>query len=285
MFVISWGVWLPLAMMPGPARGGEPSRWVPWLHVIGAYGPCFAALLVTGVGEGVEGLRRLFSRLLIWRVHAGWYAAALLLPAALSLLVTAIHMMFGGDAPDFGSPPIEGMAMPAWLRPYQGWGILAPVFFLQLMTGSSLGEELGWRGFALLRLQQRFSALDASLIIAVVWAVWAQPFFHLQHAPAGSGVTMRDVLFFVMLLVGVVPAQILITWLFNSTGGSLLLVLLYNNSLKVTDMFLAAPNAGQFIPAAAYWLVTLLLVSAVGTRRLTLRPAPEAPGAAPGVQA
>jgi membrane protease YdiL (CAAX protease family) len=388
MFAISWGVWLPLAFtLEDSPRPSESNRWLPWLHVIGAFGPCFAALIVTSLVEGVEGLRRLFGRLLLWRVSVGWYAVALLLPAGISLLMTAIHMMFGGNAPDYSNPPIYSMSLPAPLQPHGAWTILVPIFVLQLFTGSSLGEELGWRGFALTRLQRRSSALDASLIMAVVWAVWAQPFFHLQRVQAGAWLTVEDlkdlpalvqklnqgadpvsrflaerlspglrammaaadplrdapqlddvmlaelnqvisevpmydeqrfqgiplsprtrkllagkpsdevrvrlnrqllqdaypgeigrpltvyVMPFVLLLIGAIPAQILFAWLFNSTGGSLLLVLLFNNSLKVTDMFLAAPNAGQFVPAAAYWLVTLLVVSAVGARRLALRPA------------
>lgn len=389
MFGISWGVWLGLtyALETAPGRV-EGSRWPAWLHVVGAFGPCFAALLVTAAAEGVEGLRRLFGRLLLWRVHAGWYAVALLLPAALSFLMTAIHMMFGGDAPDYRHPAIQSLALPGFLQNASPWILLVPVFVLQLFTGSSLGEELGWRGFALTRLQHRWSALDASLMIAVIWAVWAQPFFHLQRVQAGpwlnaddirdlpalvnqlnrgtdpvsrylqsrlsppfrglmasfsegharaddvelpllselnqvvydaklydaerfkevplSGLTRRLLaqpespaqqarlnrallqdaypkaigwpwrvqgLAFILLLIGVIPAQVLITWIYNSTGGSLLLVVLYNNALKVTDMFLPAPNAGQFVPVAAYWLVTLLVISAVGARRLTLRPA------------
>ena len=152
MFAISWGVWLPLAAtLENSPRLAESNRWLSWLHVIGAFGPCFAALIVTGLVEGVEGLRRLFGRLLLWRVPVGWYVVALFLPAAISLLITAIHMMFGGNAPDYGNPPIYSLSLPAPLQPHSAWTILAPVFVLQLFTGSSLGEELGWRGFGLTR--------------------------------------------------------------------------------------------------------------------------------------
>ncbi len=389
MFAISWGIWFPLAAVIQNAPDWARSSHLPaFLQVLGAFGPCFAALVVTGVVDGVEGLRQLFRRLLVWRVNVSWYVVALLLPAAISLLITVIHMMFGGDAPDFTNPPIYAGygSLPQWMQSYTAWTILIPVFLIQLITGSSVGEELGWRGFALTRLQRRLSALDASLIIAVVWAVWAQPLFHLQRVQAGPWLTVEDFrnlprlvqrlqrgtdpvsrlvqrrlspplrsvllasdsspdsakalqfpllvelnqilngpslydaqrfkevrlsaatyrlldskpqglrlarlnrlllqqaypgdigksfsvyfLPFILLLIGVIPAQILITWLYNSTGGSLLLVVLYNNALKTTDLFVAAPNAGQVVSVAAYWLVTLLIVSAVGTKRLTLR--------------
>jgi membrane protease YdiL (CAAX protease family) len=231
-----------------------------------------AALIVTAAAEGVAGLRRLFGRLLIWRVGWGWYGIALLLPAGVSLLTTALHMMLGGDAPDFSDPPVYRAALPGWLKEYNAWTILAPVFLQQLLLGTPVGEELGWRGFALARLQGRFRALDATLMISAIWALWAQPLLHLQP---GRGWVMP----FLVLLIGGIPAQILTTWIFNSTAGSLLLVILFNNAYKVTDLFLAAPVTSPVIPVAAYWITTLIVVSAVGTNRLTLRPAPSNPAA------
>ena len=263
MFALSWGIWLWLALAPKSfplsLEGGK---------LLGAFGPCLAALIVTGMVEGVAGLRKLFGRLLIWRVSLGWYLIALLLPAGISLMTTALHMMFGGDAPDFGNPPIYRVELPKLLMEYNAWTILIPVFLMELVFGSSLGEELGWRGFALFRLQQRLRALDATLIVALVWTVWAQPLLHLQQ-------TKDFVVPFLVMLVGVIPAQVLTTWIFNSTGGSLLLVVLFNNAYKVTDWFLAPPDTAPVVSVAAYWLTTLLVVSAVGANRLTLRPAPE----------
>src|SRR5512137_2031128 len=107
MFAISWAIWLPLALAPDFfLRLLKRPGWLAFVVVLGGFGPCFAALAVTGATEGIEGLRKLFGRLLIWRVGWMWYLVALLLPAAISLLSTALHMMFGGDAPDFSDPPI-----------------------------------------------------------------------------------------------------------------------------------------------------------------------------------
>src|SRR5688572_7317102 len=94
-FLISWGAWLTNAGKQG--------------LLLGAFAPGIAAIIVIGVNGGIAGVQRLLERLLIWRVHVVCYLAALLAPAGISLLATAVHMMFGGDAPDFGAPPITGV--------------------------------------------------------------------------------------------------------------------------------------------------------------------------------
>ncbi len=276
MFVISWGLWVPLAVAPEYWLSvfQNPER-LNLAIVPGAYGPCLAALIVTAGSEGVAGLRKLLSGLLIWRVNWAWYVVALLLPAGVSLLATALHMMFGGDAPDFSTPQIYQKQLPGLLMQFSAWTLLVPVFLLEFFIKGALGEEIGWRGFALARLQKKLRALDATLIVALVWAVWAQPLLHILQGLSGARTPV--LLLFLVTLFGGIPAQVLTTWLFNSTGSSLLLVALFNNAFKVTSLFVASPNAAPVVPVAAYWLTTLLVVSAVGTSRLTLRPTPQTP--------
>ena len=98
-------------------------------------------------------------------------------------------------------------------------------------------EEIGWRGYALPRLQARHSALVASLVVGVVWAFWHVPKF----LTAGGG---QDDSSFWLFLVGTVATAVLFTWVFNSTGGSLLTVTLLHASLStVAEHICRLPTA------------------------------------------
>ena len=263
--IVSWGIWFTMA---AGAKG--------WIHLpasarnwqtLGAFGPGICALVVIGVLDGTNGIRRLFERLLIWRVGMIWYAVAFLLPTVISLLATALHMMFGGDAPDFANPPIYQAVLPGIYAEYNGWTILVPVFLQHLVLGSALAEELGWRGFALPRLQQGRSALAASVMMGLVWSLWAAPLYWML------GWIQLDERAFVLL--GIIPGQILSTWIFNNTRGSLLLIVLFNNSSKVTDLFLTAAPAHPLITVSSYALVAAGVVILAGPERLSIGPLDE----------
>jgi len=257
--IFSWSFWLPLT----PAVAG---RWhLPFSaasgQVLGAFGPGLAALVVTAALSGVSGLRRLFERLLVWRVGWVWYWVALLLPAGLSLFTTALHMMFGGDAPNFSEPPIYQIPLPPLYQHYNGWTILIPMFLQHLVLGTALVEELGWRGFLLPRLQARYTALTSSLITSLVWCVWALPLYWTLHWIQADQRAYS--------LLGIIPATIISTWIFNNTRGSLLLMVLFNNASKITDLFLAAPPAHPLVTVTCYFMVAGLVVALFGPSQLS----------------
>lgn len=241
-FLVAWGAWI-----------GSGSKMA---SIIGAFAPGIAALVVVGLGGGVAALQRLFERLLIWRVHAVCYVAALLLPAALSLLTTAVHMMFGGDAPNFATPPIRGIKLPDYL---QGWSLLAlivPLFLQHVLYGTAIAEELGWRGVALPRLQERHSGLGASLILGVLWAAWILPLYWKQGWIAGNERAF--------VLLALIPGAVLSTWIYNISGGSLLLCVIFNIALKVTDLVLASPAAHPLVAVCVYCTAAGVVVSLAG---------------------
>jgi membrane protease YdiL (CAAX protease family) len=131
----------------------------------------------------------------------------------------------------------------------------------------SLGEEFGWRGFALPRLQERFSALNASLVLGVVWGFWHFPGFLI-----GTGVPL-DLPFGVFLLWTVL-ATVLMTWIYNNTGGSILSAILFHSAANATFNYLPLlPEwAGQGTTFDVFLGLVLLAVVAVvaryGARRL-----------------
>lgn len=171
--------------------------------LIGSWLPNGVGVFVTGVAGTRAGLRELFSKVVLWRIGLKWYAIALFLPIAMGFLAIGLYTLFGNAVPDF-APATQ----------------LLPIVLLAVFTGA-MGEELGWRGTALPRLQARWNALISSLILGVLWGLYHLPSFVL------SGLPLQD-LPLIPFMVAALGITILISWTFNHTGGSLIIVFLYH---------------------------------------------------------
>src|SRR5947209_5661348 len=150
-FAITWGLGACFALFPAQLEAvfGKISNTNP-LFFVAVYSPSISALIVTAYTRGVSGLRELLGRLLRWRVGLLWYLTVLLGVPLLLLASAALSAWYSGQALQFGS---------------KDWRLALSALLIQLVTDPGpLGEELGWRGFALPRLLQRWSALSASLI-------------------------------------------------------------------------------------------------------------------------
>jgi membrane protease YdiL (CAAX protease family) len=132
----------------------------PLLGIFGLFGPALAAIIVAAVTEGKSGVKSLLSRVVRWRVGLPWYLIALGLPTVLSLATAGLNYLLGA---------------PAFVQV----GSLT-VFDLVLFV-LVIGEELGWRGYALPRLLEKRSPLIASLILGVLWGLWHLPTFLAQE--------------------------------------------------------------------------------------------------------
>jgi membrane protease YdiL (CAAX protease family) len=167
-YLFTWSNWLPQAL----ASRGLASLQVPgFVTLLAGYGPAIAAIIVVSMAYGRQGLRELFGRLLRWRVGLVWYLIALFLPALVILLAVALNSWTGGSMPDFSAAafPFGPAETPLW----QKFLILLLIFTLGF---DGLGEEIGWRGFALPKLLESRSPLVASLILGALWAVWHFPY-------------------------------------------------------------------------------------------------------------
>ena len=164
------------------------------------------------ITSGKEGLRDLGQRTLRWRVGFIWWAVALFFTGLIVLFSIAINAVLGGGFPSF-----------AFFR--QEW-YLTPVVFLVTIIGGPLGEEFGWRGLALPNLQRKWGPMVASIIIGVVWALWHLPlFFQPETVHAQIGLQLLPV-----YVAGEIVLAIIITWVYNKTGSSLLVggIILHN---------------------------------------------------------
>ena len=189
--------------------------WFPW-YVGGSgflvFGPSIAGVIIIAATRGKAGLQDLGQRFLRWRVGWRWWLIALFISGLIDLLAIGINVALGGQVPSF-----------AFFR--QEW-YLIPVVFLITLLGGPLGEEFGWRGFALPHLQRRWNPAVASVIIGVVWALWHLPlFFQAGSIHAEMGLALLPV-----FILGEIALATIITWVYNRTGSSLLVggIILHN---------------------------------------------------------
>ncbi len=256
-FALAWVFWVPAALSEQGAVGGSPPTAM--LVVLGTFAPSVAAVLVAA-RKGGAGARPLLGQLLRWRVGPGWYAVALFGPAALMLVAIGLHVALGGAVPDFPEP--------------SRWPLVAVNLVLVLLVGGPLGEELGWRGFALPRLQARHGALRASVVLGVVWALWHLPLFAVPGAPQGQ-------VPFLLFVAQAVALSVFFAWAYNGSAGSLPIVLLLHASVNTwAGALRILPEAtGSLLPwilaTALACLVAVALVLAYGSSTLSRAPRPD----------
>ncbi len=208
-------------------------------------GPTVGAFIMTFAVEGKPGILHLLYRYVLWRVGVIWYLFALLAPPILFNLGLAV---LPGALPTFTLPTGETL---------QG----LPVFFiLVLVIGGPLLEEPGWRGFALPRMQERWTPWLATLILGVLWAAWHYPLFLLPvWAAQNGGATPVTVGIYTVTVIGM---TYLFTWLFNHAKGSLLLVILFHTSINILGaltLFGGDPILGGLIAIVIAALVIVVL--------------------------
>ncbi len=230
--------------------------WLPWYtggHGFFTWGPSLAGLIVVAFVDGKKGLRDMLRRLLRWRVGIVWWVVALLGPAVLILITIGIHVLTGGNAPSF-------------IFWKQEW-YMAPVLMLVLLLpiGGPGGEEtFGWRGYAQPKLQEKWGQwgpLIASFIIGTVWGVWhLSEFYNPTSTQYAIGLS-----FLGPFIVMEIANSIIMTWIYNKTGHSVLLGgVVYHLTVDIftatmlADFTMAGMTEG--IPALDLRLLTVQIV-------------------------
>jgi uncharacterized protein len=227
MFALTWPLYARLGLFVG-------------------WGVSLAALIVTAIAHGRAGLASLLRRFLIWRVPFPWYLLILLGPALLFLLALALFVLTTGSRPDPRLSEVHGIFGPG-ANP-----LLLAVPFL-IFDALTNGEEIGWRGFVLPRLQTRLTALASSLILGAIWGLWHLPKFWAEPTFAAIG----------FALAHAVIVAILYTWVFNSTGGSLLLVTLLHASFNTAYVMLPVNPAAAGSPLIQLFVLAVEAVAAL----------------------
>jgi membrane protease YdiL (CAAX protease family) len=214
--VLSWLAWTPYILSENglgvwsyrfpEILGSGQIGLLPGLYL----GPIGSAFAVTALADGRAGLRRWVARMWRWRVDWRWYGYTLLGVPAVMLAAGAVFS--GGDV---RAPSVMAMA------------VYAPALVMQLVT-TGLGEEPGWRDFALPRLQRRIGPLRASFVLGPLWGLWHLPLFLTDWGGWPTAHWSRPVLF----LVFCVAFNVVMSWVFNRTGESLPMAMLAHCSVN-----------------------------------------------------
>ncbi len=226
-----------------------PAWALPIIVILGSWMPNLAAVTVTGVLSGREGIRQLLGKFFTYRIAVRWYLVALF-PFPLAFAAAGLYRLAGG-----ATPGNMGLSVVFW----------AGLIILNLLQGAT-GEEAGWRGFALPRLQETHGPVKASLILGLIWNFWHLPLWLL------SGYSGLDLLIHVLAFsVSIISLTFLITWISSKTPNSLIPIVIthfsFNASLNLVDV--RGLGFGPTLPlltitAGIYLLAAILVWSASG---------------------
>jgi uncharacterized protein len=256
-YAITWALSLPPTVM----SASDP------LFLIGGillhYGPLFAAITTLAIySDGWSAIKRTLKRVLIWRFSIKWYLFIMLLPIAIRALSVAINVFaLGQSAPAFFTAP---GSVPAG-NPLV---LLTPVF-VSIIFQAGIAEEIGWRGFALPRLQQKYNALAASIVLGLIWSFW-------HFYPLNWNTLLPIAPYYVILTV---TFSIMITCVFNNTKGSVLATILFHSASNLSDWIIPTSftsGSSSFdlllIRTIINTAVAVGLIAAFGAKNLSRQP-------------
>lgn len=240
-YVCSWAIAVPLALR---AQGVLAMRLPSALHYLSGLGPAIAALVVTGLIRRMRPVNHQLRQARRFSHSAQWLLIGLFSPLLLFAAARA-------------AARIGGQPVPAWaaLGQINFLPDLGPWAWLLWFISNGWGEELGWRGFALPRLQGKHSALTSSFLLSSAWAGWHLPAFFYVPSYVTLGLRVLPGFF-----LGILAGAIVLTWLYNSSHGSVLAVVLWHASFNFVS---ASPNVGGFVAAVTSTLVILWAVAIV----------------------
>lgn len=236
------------------SAGLLPSAWIQ----LGALSSSLAAIVLVVIEGRKGGLRELLSRALIWRVGVQWWILALFFMIVPSVAALYLYHLLGGPAVD--------------------WSGLQPLYtvvpsFVFLTIAAGIGEEFGWRGFLLPRIQTRHNALVSGLIVGVAWATWHVPMFFIegtsQYEHRLAGGLLPAILGYAFF---VIAQSVQFTWLFNNTKGSVLLASVFHGASNAWAGYLGMGNipfGGILTLAALSVLITVVIAAMAGAENLS----------------
>lgn len=251
--LFSWATWAPLTAR---ALGLTAQYASPYLHLVGGLGPLCAAIVMTVLCDGRAGVARLWESCTTLRGRGRWIVLAITAPILLFVLSATALSVFAG-AHIVGADVGRSVEYPQLTR--GAYWIANIVFY-------GFGEEVGWRGFALPRMQAKYTAWKSALLIGAAWALWHLPLFAFSAGMSSMGLGGAVGWFFSIL-----TGSVLMTWLFNASGGSVLAVALFHG---VLDIVMTSPVGGAMPMTmgamSTIWGVAIPIM--LGTKNLSRAP-------------
>jgi membrane protease YdiL (CAAX protease family) len=252
---------LPFAVF-WPALKGSPTD--PVFVTLCAILAFLSAFVISGIFGRIKGVRALMAPLGKWRVHPAWYVVALCAWPVLVIASSVLDLLVSGQQI---SSYAAGLSA---IEPVSALLLFATIFLL----GGPLQEEPGWRGFALPRLQCLYNPIVASIILGFLWQLWHVPLYF-------TGFYAFDTTALLLRLVDFIPGVLVVTWLYNRAGGSLLILVLFHASMDAFPQILPAQTG--WAPRIFDLLLLVWAVIVIFTDRMWKRlPAQEHPAGDPG---
>jgi len=216
MFLYTWTIDL-------SSSGVLPFKFPFAIYITLGWGFILVSLFMTWLTLGKEEMVKLFKRFFIWRVGWKWWLVAILFMPALRFAAILLTERLTGIPADYSHPMIRDVVpLDTPLL-----ALVIPWIIFEVLTN---GEEMGWRGYVLPRLQAKYNALVSSLIVGVIWGIW--------HLPKFMGTGLGGERSFIWFTAAHLALAVLYTWLYNNTRGSLLLVVLFHATQNTAGMFL-----------------------------------------------
>lgn len=248
-YALAWAWAVPLALAGDTVEQGQ--GWP--THVPSLLAPLLAAFIVVFLTAGRRGIGELVGRMGRWRFAPIWWLVVVSPVVILGLTLIGMALV--------------GQDLPSWadfsmFNGLPSYGVLATFLFVLVLNG--FGEETGWRGYLQDRLQRRFNPLPATLIVAVIWAVWHTPFFFILSTYSGF-----DAVTLVMFPLGLASGAVVLTWLYNHTGRSILAVALWHTLYNMAVATAGATDLIQGVVTAVVMVgaTALITVEVVDRRR------------------
>ena len=257
-FLLSWLCWIPAALSGQDVNSGNFLLF----YVLGGFGPSISGIIMISFGEDKETRHEFWKRVVDFRrISPNWFLFALLVFPTVFVTATSFGYLTGAPAPEL--PRLEQIVAAPLM--------LVSIVLAGILTGP-LSEELGWRGFALDQLQNRWSPLVASLILAPVWWAWHLPLFFMRGTTQYKwGVGSLD---FWLFFAAILPLTLLLTWAYNQNRHSVLLTVfmhfMYNFSLGMVYPLSQTANiyhiGGMYVAAIAVLISTARQGAHIGLR-------------------
>lgn len=221
---------------------------------IGGWGPSVAALIVTRRTGGGEAVRRMTRALVAWRVPARWYVVTFALPPLISVASLLIA--------DHGSATLHQFNWAAALRNL-------PIVYAIALPFGPLGEEIGWRGFALPRLMSRFGPVRATLLLGAIWTLWHAPMMLWSPGAALPSFMRLPASSVAIYLVQTTAETALMTYLFVRTNGSVLLAVIAHLTFNTAEAVVFGGLPTQMVEQLhSTYLINVALSALLGAMAL-----------------
>jgi len=231
------------------------------LVLLAAVGPMVTGIAFTYLTRDNAGRRDYWKRIIDFkRIPVRWYLVIFLFVPILNTLAALLDVLTGGSGATWGEAALNFITNPASIIPSILFASLFPFI-----------EELGWRGYELDRLQEKYSAFGSSLILGLVWSLWHLPTFFIRDSyQASLGIGTPE---FWLFFAGIIPLTFVFTWIYNNTNRSTLAVILFHAMVNFTGEVFTLSERADTLSIALWFVAAIGITLSWRGKSLTLETA------------